>query len=74
MVCLLDGPVKFHLGCMEIIHSNLVGIQHVPHRAQRKSGLLKPLTQLLKALGLRGAIHMTMSTHSINLKEDKSVY
>ena len=71
---LLDGPVKFHLSCMEIIHSNLVGIQYVPHRTQGESGLLKPLAQLLETLGLGRTVHVTMCTHGINLKEDKSVH
>ena len=71
---LLDGAVEFHLSHMEIIHSNLMGIQHVPNRAQGEGGLLKPLAQLLKSLGLRRTVHVTMCTHGINLKEDKSVH
>ena len=68
---LLNGPVELHLSSMEIIHSNLMGIQHVPNRAEGESGLLEPLAQLLKSLGLRRTVHMTMCTHGINLKEDK---
>ena len=71
---LLNGPVELHLSSMEIIHGHLMGVQDVPHRAQREGGLLEPLAQLLKALGLRRTIHMTMSTHGVNLKEDKSVH
>ena len=56
---------------MEIIHGNLVRIQHVPNRAQGEGGLLEPLAQLLKSLGLRRTVHVTMSTHGINLKEEK---
>ena len=66
---LLDGPVKLHLSSMEIIHGNLVGVQHVPNRTQGESGLLEPLAQLLKRLGLRKTVHMTMGTHSINLNK-----
>ena len=66
---LLNGPVKLHLSSMEIIHGNLMGVQHVPNRAQGESGLLKPLAQLLKRFGLRRTIHMTMCTHSINLNK-----
>ena len=65
---LLDGSVKLHLSRMEIIHSDLMGVQHIPNRAQRESGLLKPLAQFLKTLGLRGTVNMTMSTHGIDLK------
>ena len=65
---LLDSPVELHLGRMEIIHRNLMGIQHVPNRTQGESGLLQPLGQLLKGLGLRRTVHMTMCTHGIDLK------
>ena len=68
MMCLLNSSVEFHLGCMEIIHGNLMGIQYVPDHTQRKGGLLEPLTQLLKGLGLRETIDMTMGTHGIDLK------
>ena len=71
---LLNGPVELHLSSMEIIHGNLVRVQHVPDRAQGEGGLLEPLAQLLKGLGLRRMVHMTMCTHGINLKEDKSVH
>ena len=71
---LLDGSVKLHLSSMEIIHGNLMGVQHISDRAQGESGLLEPLAQLLKSLGLRGTVHVTMCTHGINLKEDKSVH
>ena len=71
---LLNGPVKFHLSRMEIIHSNLVGIQYIPHRTQGESGLLKPLAQLLETLGLGGTVHVTVCTHGVDLKEDESVH
>ena len=71
---LLYGPVEFHLSRMEIIHSNLMGVQHIPNCAQGESGLLEPLAQLLKRLGLRGTVYVTMSPHGIELKEDKSVH
>ena len=70
---LLDGTIELHLSSVEIIHSHLMGIQYIPDCAQRESGLLKPLAQFLKRLGLRRPVHMPMSTHSINLKEAKSV-
>ena len=71
---LLNGPVKLHLSSMEIIHGNLMRVQHVPDRAQGKGGLLEPLAQFLKSFGLRRTVHMTMCTHGIDLKEDKSVH
>ena len=71
---LLNGPVKLHLSSMEIIHRNLMGVQNVPDHAKGESGLLKPLAQLLKRLGLRRTVHVTMCTHGINLKEDKLVH
>ena len=71
---LLNGPVELHLSSMKIIHGHLMGIQYIPNCAQRKGGLLEPLAQLLKCLGLRRTVHMTMCTHGINLKEDKSVH
>ena len=66
---LLNGPVKLHLSRMEVIHGNLMGVQHIPNRTQGESGLLKPLAQLLKRFGLRRTVHMTMCTHSINLNK-----
>ena len=74
MMGLLNSPVEFHLSGMEVIHGNLMGIQHIPNRAQRERGLLKPLAQFLKWLGLRRAVHMTMCIHGINLKQDKLVH
>ena len=71
---LLDGPVELHLSHMEVIHGDLMGIQYIPDGAKGESGLLKPLAQFLKALRLRGSVHMTVRTHSINLKEDKSAH
>ena len=73
-MCLLNSLVKLHLSCMEIIHGNLMGVQHVPNCTQREGGLLEPLAQLLKRFGLRGTVYVTMSTHGIDLKEDKSVH
>ena len=70
---LLNGPIELHLSRMKVIHGDLMGVQHIPDGTQRKGGLLKPLTQLLKGLRLRGTIYVTMSTHGIHLKEDKSV-
>ena len=74
MMRLLNGPVELHLSSMEIIHDNLVGVQHVPDCTEGEGGLLEPLTQLLKGLGLERTVYMTVSPHSINLKEDKSVH
>ena len=71
---LLNSLVKLHLSGMKIIHGNLMGVQYIPDGTQGESGLLKPLAQLLKRLGLRRTVHMTMSTHGIDLKEDKSVH
>ena len=65
---LLNGPIELHLSSMEIIHGNLMRVQHVPNSAERESGLLKPLSQFLETLGLRGTINMTMGTHGIDLK------
>ena len=66
---LLNGPVKLHLGSMEVIHGNLMGVQRIPNCTQGESGLLEPLVQLLKRLGLRRTVHVTMGTHSINLNK-----
>ena len=71
MVRLLNGPIKRHLSSMEIIHGNLMGVQYVPDHTKGESGLLKPLAQLLERLGLRRTVYVTMSTHGINLKEEK---
>ena len=71
---LLNGTIELHLSCMEVIHGNLMGIQYIPHRTQREGRLLEPLAQLLKGLRLRGAVHMTVCTHGVNLKEGKSVH
>ena len=70
---LLNSLVKLHLHSMEVIHGNLMGVQHILNRAQRESRLLEPLAQLFKRLGLRGTVYMTMCTHGVNLKEAKSV-
>ena len=71
---LLNGTIELHLSGMKIIHGHLMGIQHIPNRAQGESGLLKLLAQLLKRFGLRRTVHMTMCTHNINLnKKLKSV-
>ena len=70
---LLDGPIELHLSSVEIIHRNLMGVQYIPDRTQGESRLLKPLAQLLKGLRLGRTVHMSMSTHGVNLKEDKSV-
>ena len=70
---LLDGTIELHLSSMEIIHGYLMGVQNIPNHAQGEGGLLEPLAQLLKTLGLRGTVYMTMGTHGVDLKEDKSV-
>ena len=70
---LLDGPVEFHLSHMKVIHGNLMGVQHIPNCTKGEGGLLEPLAQLLKRPRLRRTVHTTMSTHSIDLKEVKSV-
>ena len=70
-MCLLNGPIELHLSGMEVIHGYLMGVQYIPNRTQGESGLLEPLTQLLKSLGMRRTIHMTMCTHRIDLKEDE---
>ena len=71
---LLNGPIELHLSSMEIIHGYLMGVQNIPDCTQGEGGLLEPLAQLLKSLGLRRTVHMTMRTHSIDLKEEKSVH
>ena len=70
---LLNSPIELHLSSVEVIHHHLMGVQDIPDHAQRKGRLLQPLGQLLKSLGLRRTVHMTMSTRGINLKEAKSV-
>ena len=73
MMSLLDSTIKFYLSGMKIVHGHLMGIQYIPNRTQRESGLLKPLAQFLEGFGLRRAVHMLMGTHGINLKEVESV-
>ena len=69
----LDGMIKLQLSSMEVVHRYLMGVQNIPHCTQGEGGLLEPLSQLFKRFRLRGPIHMTMCTHSINLKEVKLV-
>ena len=65
---LFNGLIKLHLRYMKIIHCDLMRVQNIPNSTQGEHGLLKPLTQFLKGLGLRGVVHVTMGTHSINLE------